>query len=390
MTAQLEHPDHGLAAQVLDADEWRARRDAHRQAVDELIGPYLDARRRGARHPVIDFLFTYYSSRPAHVLRWHPGFGVTIEDGDEFLGLRGYEQTAAGVSVSDAYLRPGFAFGGSCLPKDVRALQYISGDCGAMTPLVDSLIRSNEAHKHRLYEYAVAGLEPGAKVLLAGLAFKAATDDLRESPNFDLARKLLAAGFAPAYRERALLDPDMEAVMRALDFMLAQQAPYPALVVDRLWNLVMHNAPAARMMRWLLGMPPDAPIPRDGSVNVLKLTLAPDGLRPWLLNWEDVAADLLQWVQREAMGDGPGSEATRLLDELMALPGIDTAARQPNLEHAALPFLPMKLRKDGVELNLFTTITTLGTPHDVTVHELRLESFFPADEASRQWFQAAA
>lgn len=201
---------------------------------------------------------------------------------------------------------------------------------------------------------------------------------------------LLAAGFAPAYRERALSDPEMGAVKQALDFMLAQQAPYPALVVDRLWNLVMHNAPAARMMRWLLGMPPNAPIPRDGSVNVLKLTLDPQGLRPWLLNWEDVAADLLQWVQREAMGDGPGSEATRLLDELMALPGIETAARQPNLERAALPFLPMKLRKDGVELNLFTTITTLGTPHDVTVHELRLESFFPADEASRQWFLAAA
>jgi len=201
---------------------------------------------------------------------------------------------------------------------------------------------------------------------------------------------LLAAGFAPAYRERALSDPEMGAVKQALDFMLAQQAPYPALVVDRLWNLVMHNAPAARMMRWLLDMPRDAAIPRDGSVNVLKLTLAPNGLRPWLRNWEDVAADLLQWVQREAMGDGPGSEATRLLDELMALPGIDAAARQPNLERAALPFLPMKLSKDGVELNLFTTITTLGTPHDVTVHELRLESFFPADEASRQWFLSTA
>lgn len=199
---------------------------------------------------------------------------------------------------------------------------------------------------------------------------------------------LLAAGFAPAYRERALSDPEMGAVMQALDFMLAQQAPYPALVVDRLWNLVMHNAPAARLMRWLLGMPGDAALPRDGSVNVLKLMLDPNGVRPWLANWDEVATDLLQWVQREAMGDGPGSEATRLLEELMALPGIADAARAPNLERAALPFLPMRLRKDGVALDLFTTITTLGTPHDVTVHELRLESFFPADEASRAWFLA--
>jgi transcriptional regulator with XRE-family HTH domain len=201
---------------------------------------------------------------------------------------------------------------------------------------------------------------------------------------------LLAAGFAPAYRERSLSDPELGAVMQALDFMLAQQAPYPALVVDRLWNLVMANEPAAKMMRLFLGMPAHAPIPRDGSVNVLRLILDPNGLRPSLVNWEDVCTDLLQWVQREAMGDGPGSEATALLDELMALPGIAAAASQPNLERRALPFLPVTLRKGEVELNLFTTITTLGTPHDVTVHELRLESFFPADDGSRRWFQAQA
>ncbi|WP_288378676.1 helix-turn-helix domain-containing protein [uncultured Massilia sp.] len=201
---------------------------------------------------------------------------------------------------------------------------------------------------------------------------------------------LLAAGFAPAYRERSLSDPELGAVMQALDFMLAQQAPYPALVVDRLWNLVMANDPAAHMMRLFLGLPLHAPIPRDGSVNVLKLILDPDGLRRCLVNWEEVCTDLLQWVQREAMGDGPGSEASVLLDELMALPGIAGAASQPNLERRALPFLPLRLRKDDVELNLFTTITTLGTPHDVTVHELRLESFFPADEASRRWFQSQA
>jgi hypothetical protein len=113
-------------------------------------------------------------------------------------------------------------------------------------------------------------------------------------------------------------------------------------------------------------------------------------LRPWLENWEEVSADLLQWVQREAMGDGPGSEAAELLDQLMALPGIAEASRQPNLDRLALPFLPVRLSKDDVTLKLFTTITTLGTPHDVTVHELRLESFFPADEASRAWFQSQA
>lgn len=110
------------------------------------------------------------------------------------------------LNISPYYTRPGGAFGGSCLPKDVRALQYISGDCGAGTPLVDSLLRSNEAHKHQLFEYAVQDLKPGAKLLLAGLAFKAGTDDLRESPNVDLARKILAAGY-----ELDIYDPAIDA-----------------------------------------------------------------------------------------------------------------------------------------------------------------------------------
>lgn len=203
---------------------------------------------------------------------------------------------------------------------------------------------------------------------------------------------LLAAGFAPAYQERSLSDPELSSVMQALDFMLRQQAPFPALVVDRLWNLVRFNEPAAGFMKWLLGMPADAVIPRDGSINVLRLMLDPAGLRPRLVNWQAVCADSLLWIQREAMADGPGSEATALLAELSALPGIAGGLAPdhhvPNLERRALPFLPLTLAHEGVELNLFTTITTLGTPHDVTVHELRLESFFPADGATADWFRA--
>jgi transcriptional regulator with XRE-family HTH domain len=198
---------------------------------------------------------------------------------------------------------------------------------------------------------------------------------------------LLAAGFAPAYHERKLSDPELASVKQALDFMLAQQAPYPALVVDRLWNLVMSNGPAAMMMRWLLDMPDSQPIPREG-VNILQLMLDPLAVRKHLVNWQDVCADLLHWIQREAMSDGPGSEATRLLEQLVALPGIKAASQTPNLDTRVLPFLAMTIRKDGVELNLFTSITTMGTPHDVTVHELRIESFFPADAATAAWFKS--
>lgn len=110
------------------------------------------------------------------------------------------------LNISSYYMRPGGAFGGSCLPKDVRALQYISADAGANTPLVDALLRSNEAHKFRLLNIATNGLKPGAKVLLVGIAFKAHTDDLRESPNVDLARALLREGY-----DVSIFDPAIDA-----------------------------------------------------------------------------------------------------------------------------------------------------------------------------------
>ena len=100
------------------------------------------------------------------------------------------------LNVSPYYLRPGGAFGGSCLPKDVRALSFLGKHAGEKIPVIDALIKSNEAHKDFMFRYATEGLDPGARVLMLGLTFKAATDDLRESPNVDLAQRLLKAGFA--------------------------------------------------------------------------------------------------------------------------------------------------------------------------------------------------
>ena len=108
------------------------------------------------------------------------------------------------LNISPYYFRPGGAFGGSCLPKDVRALQYISSDVGASTHLVDSLIRSNEAHKHFLFQMCTRNIQGSGKVLMLGLAFKRDSDDLRESPNVDLARKLLTSGHALSIYDPAL------------------------------------------------------------------------------------------------------------------------------------------------------------------------------------------
>ena len=109
------------------------------------------------------------------------------------------------LNISAAYFRPGGAFGGSCLPKDVRALQHIASDVGAGTHVIDSLLRSNDTHKHFLFERVTRDLPKGASVLMLGLAFKAGSDDLRESPKIDMARKLLQAGYA-----LSILDPSLE------------------------------------------------------------------------------------------------------------------------------------------------------------------------------------
>ena len=202
---------------------------------------------------------------------------------------------------------------------------------------------------------------------------------------------LTAAGFATAYTERNLSDPELREVKQALDFMLAQQEPYPAIVVDRLWNLVMANAAAGRMLQWLAGAPAGSvPAAPGEEVNVIRLLLHPQGLRAKVANWHEVAGDLISWIHREALGEGPLGPAHDLLTELLALDGIPPNWRVPNLESRVLPFLPLVLVDQGVKLKLFSTITTLGTPHDITLHELRVESFFPADQATAEWFRDQA
>ncbi|MFY7836448.1 MAG: nucleotide sugar dehydrogenase [Novosphingobium sp.] len=136
------------------------------------------------------------------------------------------------LNISPYYTRPGGPFGGSCLPKDVRALQHIAADTGAQTHLVDSLLRSNDAHKHHQFLQVTQGLEPGARVLLVGLSFKADTDDLRESPAVDMARKLLDAGYAldvydPQLKPESLVGQNLGyayAILPTIDGLLVDKA----------------------------------------------------------------------------------------------------------------------------------------------------------------------
>jgi transcriptional regulator with XRE-family HTH domain len=195
---------------------------------------------------------------------------------------------------------------------------------------------------------------------------------------------LLAAGFAPAWRESDLAAPELAMVNQALDHMLAQQEPFPALVVDRRWNLLRANAGAGRLTAFLMG-PPPAPA-ATGPVNLAEWLMSPDGLRPLLINWQEVAIYFLRGIQADAIVDGT-EETADLLQRLLAYPGMPALSYVPALEELPSPVLPMHFRKGPTSLRLFTTIATLGTPQDVTVQELRIESFFPADEATSQVFK---
>jgi len=108
------------------------------------------------------------------------------------------------LNISPRYLRPGGAFGGSCLPKDVRALHHMSEDVGANSHIIESLLRSNEAHKRFLFDRCVEGLPAGASILMVGLAFKPGSDDLRESPLIDLARRILQNGYRLSIHDSAV------------------------------------------------------------------------------------------------------------------------------------------------------------------------------------------
>jgi transcriptional regulator with XRE-family HTH domain len=185
----------------------------------------------------------------------------------------------------------------------------------------------------------------------------------------------LAAGYAPAYGERELAAPELAHVHRALSFILRQQEPYPAIVVDRTWNVVMHNEASTR----IFGRFRAARLSPDVAGNALLATFHPDGIRQFIVNWEELAGPLIHTVHREA---ATSEAAARLRDALLAYPGVPARWKVPDPIAAAAPVLSMQLKRDDLSLAFFSTITTLATPQDVTLQQLRIECFHPADTAT--------
>jgi transcriptional regulator with XRE-family HTH domain len=200
---------------------------------------------------------------------------------------------------------------------------------------------------------------------------------------------LLAAGFAPVYRETSLGAPELTPVRQAIDRMLKQQEPYPAVVIDRLWNLLDANEAAMAFTVFLNEGPPPPP-PPGKQPNLLRSLLDPKGLRPKLANWEEVARYLVSTTYAEILADGGEPKALAFIEEVMAYPDVPASFRKLRFEERPAPVLTLDYIVGGKSLSVFTTIATLGTPQDVTLQEVRIECFFPADDRSDALFKSLA
>jgi transcriptional regulator with XRE-family HTH domain len=180
---------------------------------------------------------------------------------------------------------------------------------------------------------------------------------------------LLASGYAPLYSEQNMDTEQMAIVTQAIDRMLQQHEPHPAMVLDRYWNVIRTNQAAPRFFGSFVNLEA-RPKPR----NLLDLMFDPAGMRPFVEEWENVAAGLLQRVRREAVGQVVDGKLAELLDRLRRYPGV--AAMKPLLAPQS-PVLPITFRRGDERLSYFSLITTVGTPQCITAQELRVECMFP-------------
>jgi transcriptional regulator with XRE-family HTH domain len=198
----------------------------------------------------------------------------------------------------------------------------------------------------------------------------------------------LAAGYAPAYPERRLDLSEMKAAREALELILNHHEPYPAIVMDAHWNIVMRNKAISRILTYCVGADALRQMFPGGVINFMELMFAPNGLRPHVINWPHVRTALLRRLRRESAGNaGSPSEALRRRFDHEAPPsGADPALHEDDID----PMLSLELRVGDTRLRLFNTFTTFGTPQDVGLQELRIDMSFPADETTGRFLDAAA
>lgn len=198
-----------------------------------------------------------------------------------------------------------------------------------------------------------------------------------DMPFRDRNRLLLAAGFAPIYGEDAWDADAMKSVNAALERVVRQHEPFPAVVMDRYWNVLMTNASAPRFFNAFIDLE-EWPKPR----NLLCLVFDPAGLRPFIAHWDRTAKSLIQRVHRESVGHVIDERTRDLLATLRAYPEVEDALRLADtaIPEPMLPVIPLSFVKDGSTLSYFSMVTTVGTPQTIATQELRIECMYPVDD----------
>lgn len=192
-------------------------------------------------------------------------------------------------------------------------------------------------------------------------------------PHRDRNTMLAVAGYAPEYPETSLTAPALEQVRGILETILRSHDPFPAIVVDRGWDVVMANEAAMRFTASMLEPSGEQPI------NALKLVLHPEGVRPFLVNWDQVAAMALRRLDHEIAARPADRILLALRDEVRGYPDVAALEGEAPRPSADDLLIPVHYRIGQHDLRLFSTIATIGDAHDITLEELRLESFFAAD-----------
>lgn len=199
---------------------------------------------------------------------------------------------------------------------------------------------------------------------------------------------LLAAGYAPVFSDGSWDAAEMHVVTKAVKRMLQQHEPFPAVVMDRYWNVLMTNSAAPRFFNEFIDMKA-----RKGPRNLLHLMFDPEGMRPFIVDWENVAKSLIQRVYRESVGHVLGEDTQKLLSELIAYPGVKSewkilGGTSTASAASGMPVIPIGFFKGDDLYNYFSMVTTVGTPQTIAAQELRIECMFPADEATEALHQS--
>ena len=209
--------------------------------------------------------------------------------------------------------------------------------------------------------------------------------DAMDVPLRERNQLLNAAGYANVYSEKKLDEPTMEPVISILQNMLDHHEPYPAYVLDRYWDIKMQNKAATKLLS-LAGEPNEIwnAIGDDTQSNIALLTVHPKGLRRFISNWKEVAGPFTRRLKKEAIE----SEDPTLLTRFKRLEEHIGDLPEQESTQDLLPVLPLNIRIGNLELNLCSVISTFGTAQDITAHELRIETFYPADQVTTLFFNS--